>query len=140
MQISQQSPPTLAFFYDSYYSRSRLRQIRVQPSRFKEPAVNHLSFLKCQHCYTQNCLLYALILSSSLLCKSIQSLFNLPVFHYLCVCLTLSACAEDIVHMVVDVGPCQGDQAGRQPVGRGGGGQQEADQVRARGHEGLSQD
>ena len=31
--------------------------------------------------------------------------------------------------MVVDVGPCQGDQAGRQPVGRGGGGQQELGQV-----------
>ena len=46
----------LAFFYDFYYSRSRLRQIRVQPSRFKELAVNHLSFLECQHCYIHNCL------------------------------------------------------------------------------------
>ena len=55
--------------------------------------------------------MYALILSSSLLCKSIQSLFNLSGFHYSYVCLTLSACAGEIAHMVVDVGSCQGDQS-----------------------------
>ena len=115
----------LAFFYDFNYSRSRLRQIRVQPSQFKELPVSHLSFLECQHCYTHICLFYALILSSRLVCKLIQNLFNLPGFHYSCVCFSFSASSEEIAlaRTVFDVGSCQGDQAG------GGGGQQELGQT-----------